>query len=90
MDPELRAQEKRVGDLDIKSLRPADASRFSQAWGALYRAAQAIAVRDLRGEADTEELRKAVVHYRTLFDELFEVRVPVRDVPPVEPRAVHA
>jgi hypothetical protein len=38
-----------------------------------YRAAQAIAVRDERGEADTEELRKAVVHYRTLFDELLEV-----------------
>jgi hypothetical protein len=37
---------------------------------ATYRAAQAIAARDERGEADTEELRKAVVHYRTLFDEL--------------------
>ena len=39
-----------------------------------YREAQAIAVRDERGEADTEELRKAVVHYRALFDELLEVR----------------
>ena len=39
-----------------------------------YRAAQAIAVRDQRGSADTEELRKAVVHYRALFDELLEVR----------------
>jgi hypothetical protein len=39
-----------------------------------YRAAQAIAVRDERGDADTEELRKAVVHYRTLFDELLEVK----------------
>jgi hypothetical protein len=39
-----------------------------------YRAAQAIAVRVGRGEADTEELRKAVVHYRALFDELLEVR----------------
>jgi hypothetical protein len=38
-----------------------------------YRAAQAIAVRDARGDADTEELRKAVVHYRTLFDELLGV-----------------
>ncbi|HWP13105.1 MAG TPA: hypothetical protein VNN06_14890 [Ramlibacter sp.] len=38
-----------------------------------YRAAQAIAMRDRRGEADTEELRKAVVHYRALFDELLEV-----------------
>ena len=39
-----------------------------------YRAAQAIAARDERGEADTEELRKAVVHYRALFNELLEVR----------------
>ena len=37
-----------------------------------YRAAQAIAERDQRGEADTEELRNAVVHYRALFDELLE------------------
>jgi hypothetical protein len=42
-----------------------------------YRAAQAIALRDERGEADTEELRKAVVHYRSLFDELLEVTPPV-------------
>lgn len=41
-----------------------------------YRAAQAIAVRDQRGEADTEELRKAVVYYRALFDEMLEVMLP--------------
>jgi len=45
-----------------------------------YRSAQAIAVRDQRGAADTEELRKAVVHYRALFDELLEVREPKQDV----------
>ncbi|HEY2685204.1 MAG TPA: hypothetical protein VGI93_16920 [Steroidobacteraceae bacterium] len=39
-----------------------------------YRAARSIAVLDERGEADTEQLRKAVVHYRTLFDELLEIR----------------
>jgi len=38
-----------------------------------YRAAQAVALRDQRGEADTEELRKAVVHYRALFHDLLEV-----------------
>lgn len=37
-----------------------------------YRAAQATAVLDQRGEATTEDLRKAVVHYRALFDELLE------------------
>lgn len=39
-----------------------------------YRAAQMIAARDERGEPDTEELRRAVVHYRALFDELLEIR----------------
>jgi hypothetical protein len=38
-----------------------------------YRAARAIALRDKRGESTTEDLRKAVVHYRALFDELLEV-----------------
>jgi len=38
-----------------------------------YRAAQTIATRDASGKADTEELRKAVVYYRTLFDELLGV-----------------
>jgi len=38
-----------------------------------YRAAQAIALRDERGEADTEELRKGVVHYRALFQDLLEI-----------------
>jgi len=38
-----------------------------------YRLAQAIAMRDKHGKVDTEELRKAVVHYRALFDELLEV-----------------
>ena len=46
-----------------------------------YRAAQAIAARDERGEADTEELRKAVVHYRTLFDELLQIGAPIEVAP---------
>jgi hypothetical protein len=37
-----------------------------------YRAAQVIAARSLKDEASTEELRKAVVHYRALFGELLE------------------
>ena len=39
-----------------------------------YRLAQVIAARDQRGEATTEDLRKAVVYYRAMFDELLEVR----------------
>jgi hypothetical protein len=49
-----------------------------------YRAAQAIVVRNVRGEADTEELRKAVVHFRALFDELLEAKEPVQDPVPAK------
>jgi hypothetical protein len=56
--------------------RAADISVDHHALVATYRSAQAIAERDRRGEADTEELRKAVVHYRALFDELLEVEAP--------------
>src|SRR5579884_39518 len=35
-----------------------------------YRAAHDIAARSDRGEASTEELRQAMVHYRTLFSDL--------------------
>lgn len=124
VEAELKAREKRVQKFTIKPLSTADATRFSEEWGALqtrfidnpqgvvmqadrlvrdlmikrgypmedfehraadisvhhpelvetYRLAQVIAMRDQRGEATTEDLRKAVVYYRTLFDELLEVR----------------
>ena len=44
-----------------------------------YRAAHAIALRQQRGEAGTEELRKAMIYYRTLFEEL------LRDSPATAP-----
>jgi hypothetical protein len=37
-----------------------------------YRAGHAISRKTVRGEADTEELRQAMIHYRALFDELLE------------------
>ena len=43
-----------------------------------YRAAHAIAVRNDRSEASTEDLRQALVHYRSLFEELLEDRHPDR------------
>ena len=139
-EAELKAREKRVEDLTVTPLAPAEAARFSQAWNALqarfvdnpkgvvvqadqlvrelmlkrgypmgdferraadisvdhptvvehYRAAQAIAARDERGEADTEELRKAVVHYRVLFDEMLEVREAKHEVLPARQMPVHA
>lgn len=38
-----------------------------------YRAARELVARHRRGEASTEDLRKALVYYRGLFDELLEV-----------------
>lgn len=38
-----------------------------------YRLAHQIALRQENGEASTEDLRQALVHYRDLFDELLEV-----------------
>jgi hypothetical protein len=37
-----------------------------------YRQAHAIALRHQRGESNTEELRRALIHYRALFDDLLE------------------
>jgi hypothetical protein len=42
-----------------------------------YRAAHEIAVREQRGKADTEELRRALIYYKTLFDELLGMGEPV-------------
>jgi hypothetical protein len=42
-----------------------------------YRVAHGIAIRHGRGEANTEDLRKAMVHYRALFEELLGERVRV-------------
>jgi hypothetical protein len=44
-----------------------------------YRAAHHVAVRQTQGQANTEDLRQAMIHYRTLFEELVG-----------EPEAVHS
>jgi hypothetical protein len=43
-----------------------------------YRAAHDIALRHSRGQASTEDLRKAMVHYRSLFEELLSDSLPER------------
>ena len=43
-----------------------------------YRTAHDIALRHNKGEASTEDLRKAMVHYRSLFEELLELSLPER------------
>jgi len=42
-----------------------------------YRAAHAIELRLRKGEANTEDLRTAMIHYRSLFEEL--VQMPVTE-----------
>lgn len=58
-----------MGDFDA---RAADLSVDHPLVVEHYRAAHAIALRDAQGEADTEALRQAFVHYRVLFDELLQ------------------
>ncbi|MGO8720048.1 MAG: hypothetical protein ACLQMO_12645 [Acidobacteriaceae bacterium] len=41
-----------------------------------YRSAHGVAVRLGRDEASTEDLRTAMIHYRTLFDELIQAQTP--------------
>jgi FtsZ-interacting cell division protein ZipA len=43
-----------------------------------YRTAHDIALRHSRGQASTEDMRKAMVHYRTLFEELLGDAYPTR------------
>jgi hypothetical protein len=71
--------ERRAADISVDHPSQADN----------YRAAQVIAGRGQRGEADTEELRKAVVHYRTLFDELLQISTSAPEVLLAKPLAAN-
>jgi hypothetical protein len=70
----MRARGYPVGDFDQRS---ADVSVDHPMVVENYRIAHEIALRDRRGEASTEDLRKALVHYRALFEELLESRAAV-------------
>ena len=43
-----------------------------------YRAAHDVALRHSQGQASTEDLRTAMVHYRTIFNELLQDTLPER------------
>lgn len=49
-----------------------------------YRDAHALAIRSDRGEADTEDLRQAMVYYRELFEDLLEDTTAATDGRPRE------
>ncbi len=65
----MRARGYPVGDFEQ---RAADVSVNHPQVVDHYRTAHAIALRQWRGEADTEGLRQAMVHYRALFSDLLE------------------
>jgi hypothetical protein len=58
--------EQRAADVSVKHPRVVE----------YYRSAHDVALRLGRDEATTEDMRNAMIHYRTLFDELLQV--PVR------------
>ena len=67
----MRARGYPIGDFEQ---RAADVSVDHPTVVENYRAARAIALANERGEAGTEELRQAMVHYRALFEDLLETR----------------
>lgn len=54
-----------------------------------YHKAHDIAVRHERGEASTEDLRQAMIHYRALFDNLVGAEAPAASAPREEAPAHH-
>jgi hypothetical protein len=67
VDEVMRARGYPIGDFDQ---RAADLSVNHARVVENYRAARQIAGRHARGEAGTEDLRQAMVHYRALFEDL--------------------
>jgi hypothetical protein len=57
--------------------RAADLSVNYPALVSNYRAARAIALKNEQQQADTEELRQAMIYYHSLFDELVETEAVV-------------
>jgi DNA-binding transcriptional regulator YdaS (Cro superfamily) len=51
-----------------------------------YRSAHDIALRRASGQATTEELRRAMIHYRALFDELVDLPLAVNSTRAVDER----
>jgi hypothetical protein len=65
----MRARGYPVGDFDQ---RAADISVDHPRFVENYREARALALASQRGSAKTEDLRRATVHYRALFEDLLE------------------
>jgi hypothetical protein len=73
----MQARGYPVSDFDQRS---ADVSVDHPHVVSHYRAAREVAVLSREGRASTEDLRRAVMHYRALFEDLLEVSPPLRRV----------
>jgi hypothetical protein len=62
--------EQRAADISVTHPRVVDN----------YRAAHQIAVRHREGQASTEDLRNAIIYYRSLFDDLLETGTHKKEV----------
>jgi hypothetical protein len=71
----MQARGYPVGDFEQ---RTADISVDHPILVSNYRAARDIALRNNAGKATTEDIRQAMVHYRSLFEELLETAQPAR------------
>ena len=67
----VRDFDQRAGDISVDHPRVVEH----------YRAGHDIALRHERGEAGTEELRQAMIHYRELFEELVDETAPASREP---------
>ena len=68
----IEVMQKRAYPLSDFDQRAADISVTYPALVTNYRAARAIALKNEQHQANTEELRQAMIYYRSLFEELLE------------------
>jgi len=72
----IEVMQKRDYPLSDFNQRAADISIRYPALVTNYRAARAIAIKNTDQKASTEELRQAMIHYRSLFEELVGTSIP--------------
>ena len=73
----MEVMQKRAYPVSDFEQRAADISVNYPALVSNYRAARVIAIKNEQHQADTEELRQAMIYYRSLFEELLETEAVV-------------
>jgi hypothetical protein len=71
----------RVESLKIHDLAPTERSVNHPQLMQNYRSAHGIATRPGPAQATTEELRAAMIHYRSIFDDLIQAQAPIERTP---------